>query len=759
MSVLKSYRLLGLNLRDNRTSAAEEVSCATAKNVYARDPGELATRPEIETFGAANPGAGSAVRHFATLGGNALGCRADGDLIRLADGTSCIPPVGTGPGSTVSPPRAAALGAHSSVVAADSLLLRGDAGGVVVLDGAAGGADAVTLRPGGLPRPGLPRALVGGAGNAWLAAGGRVAYRAVLGLNTANGRILLSSPSDRVEAHNTSGSPQCTTLIMYLPPGLRPELTYFIQLYRSEASTTGPASDEMGQVWEATIAPGEILLGQATLVDVVEDGLRGTPLYSNERQEGGLEVNDSPPSASHLAAFADCAFYLGASRPATAAHEILAGLAVGEEVGIGLDGPGGARTATFTAVAAGFVVDPLTQFAVETSGSVTQNAQATAQNLVRAINQNGYANQDLFASFSSAGGLGGTIALYPVARANAVSTSTSAPATANKFSPQWGSPDAQDGTRRPGRLYFSKPGLPEAVPPINYLDTHDSGTTLGGAAVGNSLFVLRSDGIWRVTGAGPESFQVEPFETSYSLAGSGCFTVLGESLFCLSSAGVLMGGESGFRLISGQVEPLLVGPTDTWMAADQVRQLLLFGFKATGVDRRILVYALRTGQWTTWELAMQLGAGRPDGASLLLSTEDGNVHQLRSKDLAPLGSDTLRTNAGGTVVSTIAISVEPLPMDLGDALLQKHFQEVGFALEETPGTSPNAVNIAFSRDGVAEFSQFVPIQGYATGVARTPVPRNFRRAGVLRVRLDTHGIRSVRGLRLRFAGTSEKTNR
>lgn len=821
MPIQKSYRLLGLNLRDNRTSSVEEVSCAQAENVYARDAGELTTRPPLRAaVDDTTPrmgGSQQALVNYASV----TYAVVDGRLVDVGTANDVINYMNVPPLSEALPPT---LDSTASFAEAGGSLLMRTSRGVWALD-----STSSKIRPAGLPRP--PRPFTSAVDPVstwaglpvWLPPGGRAAYRTVLGLNTPNGRIVLSAPSDRVEVVNTSLTETRLTVVrLYLPAELHSENTYFIQIYRSATSTTGPADDEMSQVGEVVLTLDNITQGWTDFADIAHDLMRGVPLYSNERQEGGLEVNDEPPPCLHLATFADCAFYLGISRNRMASYEMLANLSNGDTVTVTATGPGGfSRADTYTARSSLVDVSTNTDFYIFSDGTATENAQRTLADLAECINLQGHLYKHTFASVSTQGGVGGTLALRPVGKATNLTVTGSAGAKP-RFSPQLGDTAAYYQETKPGRIYFSKPGLHEAVPPINYLDTHDAGSFLGAGVVGGSLFVLRTDGVWRLTGTGPENFEVSPFESGYVLTGSGTFAVLGERMFCASTSGILMGGESGFRLISDPVEPLRAYGTPGWMVADHSRQLLLHSFFSPALGRRlVLVYSLRTGRWTTWAVESQratttpqglvffsgigcavhplastyeesalapdsVGVDRTAGRALSLSAAGASINL--EAEVAPLPGDTLYNastdSAVGTVLTVvgatvtvspalgataagdnlvfsrpIAVTVEPLPLDGGDALSQKHFQEVGFALDESE-SGPTSASISFARDAVSPLSQTVPVRSYASGTIRTPVPRNYRRSSLLRAALRASGHLTVRGVRVRTGGEdSERTNR
>ena len=98
--------------------------------------------------------------------------------------------------------------------------------------------------------------------------------------------------------------------------------------------------------------------------------------------------------------------------------------------------------------------------------------------------------------------------------------------TANTFSIEATVTSAGDGTYAltdvasdndvvPNRIMFSKFQQPEAVPILNFIDVGPKDKEIKRIlALRESLFILKEDGIWRLTGTTSADFTVAPFDSS-----------------------------------------------------------------------------------------------------------------------------------------------------------------------------------------------------------------------------------------------------
>lgn len=176
------------------------------------------------------------------------------------------------------------------------------------------GAIPIITPAGGFRSPDVSLALDLSAPNGFLPAGYTVAYRVLWGTTDANNNLILGYPSNNVQITNTSNTTSYgVVLTIEVPPALINApfaKNYFYQIYRSPASATSPASDELNQVYEAPYDGTSIII--TPIHDNTPESVRntGTPLYSNQNSgEGASQINQPPPFCQDMTLYKNFAFY------------------------------------------------------------------------------------------------------------------------------------------------------------------------------------------------------------------------------------------------------------------------------------------------------------------------------------------------------------------------------------------------------------------------------------------------------------------
>lgn len=184
-------------------------------------------------------------------------------------------------------------------------------------------------------------------------------------------------------------------------------------------------------------------------------------------------------------------------------------------------------------------------------------------------------------------------------------------------------------TSRPGRLFWSKPGEPEAVPTINFVDVGNvNEPILALVPLDDALLVFKTDGIFRVTGSAPSSWVVDDIRRGTRLLAPDCVAVLDGVAYAWTDRGVLAvteGGASSVPISAPVAEALRApqqllprGSTDPargfWMAAHSRLGLVLLSLATTAASAdpetedivggsEIYVWARATGAWSRWTRA------------------------------------------------------------------------------------------------------------------------------------------------------------
>lgn len=174
-----------------------------------------------------------------------------------------------------------------------------------------------------------------------------------------------------------------------------------------------------------------------------------------------------------------------------------------------------------------------------------------------------------------------------------------------------------DPDEKANRLYWSALDEPEAVPLLNFVDIGtQAAPILALAPLTDALLVFKQDGVFRVTGSGPSSWNVECLDQELRILRPECVAVTGDKAYCWATQGffsVTAQGATSLSATALDVElrsasqyPLAsTSCHGAWVAAWRARQMVLFGVPlATDATNtgRIYCYSLVTGFFSEWPL-------------------------------------------------------------------------------------------------------------------------------------------------------------
>lgn len=172
----------------------------------------------------------------------------------------------------------------------------------------------------------------------------------------------------------------------------------------------------------------------------------------------------------------------------------------------------------------------------------------------------------------------------------------------------------------PGRLQWSKAQLPEAVPPVNFTDVGDALEPIYRIIVArDALWILKRDGIWRLTGSGPDAgWRVDPVSSARLLTPRACAS-LGDDVAVWLDTGVHVIGtgmtpidapmvsetlSDVARLIRAEATPY----AGAFVRCNKLEGEVYVAVPASGTAQTcaaIYVYNANTGAWTTWAAPTQ----------------------------------------------------------------------------------------------------------------------------------------------------------
>lgn len=575
-----------------------------------------------------------------------------------------------------------------------------------------------------------PAAVLTGTGG-FLADGQCVAYRAVFG-RMLDGKLQLGAPSSRVTVANaaqtsgySAGVARNVVARVLLPKANNTASTalttdYFVQLYRSGQVANGQTpSDEMQLVFEAYLTAGNISAGYVDVTDKQPDALRGGYLYTNPNtgeegvRVGILNANEPPPNAGDIAWWRDC-LWLAASRRrrgrCRATLQILGtgtgGLTAGDTLSI--------MGTTYTAIAPG--TPAAQQFVVETAYTASVNIERTATNLVAAINKYS-GNTQCYAYYISGAAPDAPGKVLVETRLDApsgnigISYTGSSP---NAFAPSLSATLTATTALAGNQLWFSKPGQPEAVPSVNFLEVGPAGSNiLRILPLDRQLYVLSDSGVYRVLGTDFTNFTVDPVDLTCICAAPSSAVTLDGSLYFLTSQGAVQVTEGAVSYISGDIDSDLRALLQALLynPANGYNLLSIYAFAvAHQLDHRVMfwlpedtgsyqcnfayVWDTRARAWTKWyrnegkdEEGFTCGTysqSGPTAVGLTMGEQNnavaGDCHcyvERRTLTAADYQDDV--TLPDGTL-QTVGIKryAKWAYQDAGDASVGKHWREVQF---------------------------------------------------------------------------------
>jgi hypothetical protein len=559
--------------------------------------------------------------------------------------------------------------------------------GIMVLDSIAGPVYST----------GMPKGLDGVASttgaSGFMTNNTQVAYRIVWGTKDANNNLYLGSPSQRIIAANTSGGTRDVSITFTIPSGIT--VDDFFQVYRSKesASSTDEPNDELQLVYEANPTAGEITAKSVTFTDSASTSLMGASLYTNSSQEGISEANDIPPVAKDIALFKGYTFFASVRTKHKLYISLLAvsgtGLVVNDTITIDGD--------VYTAKAAENIASA--EFKVSTAGSAAQNIEDTAKSLVKVINQY-TSNTGIYAYYESGyQDLPGQILLEKRVIDEVSFSVTVSRAVA------WDIDDGEsDNEVFINGLMWGKNQQPEHVPSSHLEFVGSKNFEIRRIlALRDSLFILKDDGVFRLTGSGG-SWSIDPLDTSTKIIAPDSAVVVNNQIFCLSDQGIVAISDIGVEIKSRPIENQLTDLSSVnytnlktksfGVGYETDRKYLLFTINSVDdtYANQAFVYNTITDRWASWEKPCTHGFVRPSVDKLYLSRGD-NEHVLEErKSFTYLDyADEELTGYNILSFSTTDIVIDSLTdIEVGDVLYQSETQ---FAIIEEIDVNTNTLTV------------------------------------------------------------------
>lgn len=241
---------------------------------------------------------------------------------------------------------------------------------------------------------------------------------------------------------------------------------------------------------------------------------------------------------------------------------------------------------------------------------------------------------------------------------------------------------------RPNRLYFSKNQQPEAVPLVNYLDVGPKDREIKRIlGLRDSLFILKEDGIYRLSGEDASNFLVTSFDFSAQVLAPDTAVILNNQIYALSTQGVIVITDTGVSVISRPIENQILRiiregsnykTASFGVAYESDRSYLLFTTTALSdtVATQVFRYNTFTNTWTKWDISKTCGLVNFRDDKLYLGAADVNAIEQERKSLTRTDHADrdfpVQIQLGG--IGTTAIRLNSLSnVTVGDTLIQRQY--------------------------------------------------------------------------------------
>lgn len=496
------------------------------------------------------------------------------------------------------------------------------------------GAGVLVVENGAASEAGIPQALdvtIGDATGTLLAVGESVRYRVVYG-DGAN----WGAPSGPAMVNTSTAGGAVDPVVTFLvDPALqdwwRPELR--VRIYRSEIAASGVVpSDELYLVYEGPLPDVNPTFGIRQYRDVTPDAFLGPPLYVNAETGDGLGAagaNLPPPlQCSDVASWESRAWYAAHADNEPWLVQLVGvdGLSDGDIIRLESFDSSGASAGSIELVArATFTPNP-EEFQVYKDGTPAQNVRTTAANLARSLCSAG-GSPVLAWYVSGENDAPGMLALRltpgavaaGIVRVALVVPEATADTVPGMFSPRLpytSTPSANDAQvllddSKPGRVRWSKPGQPEAVPALNEIIVGDAQEPIVGmVALRDGIVVAKTDGLYLIYGSGG-MYGVQMIDASVRMSrdarrgGRGTVQELNNEVYLhASDQRVYACSAAGARAVDADVQDLLRHRESLFAATDErdgLYCLYLSDESRIGVSMTdVAVYAESARAWTRW---------------------------------------------------------------------------------------------------------------------------------------------------------------
>lgn len=591
----------------------------------------------------------------------------------------------------------------------------------------------------------------------WFTNNKQVGYRIVFVKIDANQSEILGEPTPRLVLTNTSGSTKSVLLTASVPPGM--VTGDWFEVHRTDLSAdqnTDPGA-EMFKLQRVQLTGSDISNRLITFSDAFDPINLGDPLYTNPSEETIDQRNTIPPYAADLAFYKGFTFFLNTRRRHSIKLQLLDETKITNGQGLTITQGQSAKTI----VAGASELIGANQFYNDASQPTSaQNRASIAQSMCRVLNRDTGSSPFVVARYvSQPDDPPGIIEIQSRSfDPQPIYLSASSSQFGSGFSPTLPTIPStvfSDNEMKSNRLYFSKLDQPDAVPPDNWEQVGEEdrqGVRI--LALQDSLIVLMSQGIWRLTGDDENSFILKPLDPTIRVLAKDAAVLIDNSIYCLSDQGIVRISENGIAVMSWTTEtelkkifsfPSYATITHAQGYASDRKYILWAQENPTDTVAKIAwVYNHFTQKWTTWRKTASAGhILKTEDKLYLAHGDDRYVLKERKSYLTSLDDFmdedipvTITAIGTGTYLgssvttATISYSYAGMPMAKGFWLSQSGSGQASLAVasidngggsftltlqEAVPGLTLGAATVSLP---IVSLVRFKPETGGNAGVAK-----------------------------------------
>lgn len=236
-------------------------------------------------------------------------------------------------------------------------------------------------------------------------------------------------------------------------------------------------------------------------------------------------------------------------------------------------------------------------------------------------------------------------------------------------------------------IYFSKFQEPEAVPIVNNIPVGpQDDAILRILPLRESLFILKEDGIYRLTGE-VGNFIVDAFDISIRIVAADSAVVLNNQIYALSDDGIVRISDTGVEVISRPIEDQLVKLTSSAYnfrystfgvsySTERAYHMWIVSNPSDTVATQCFRYNTFTNNWTVWPIAKTCGVVNPGDDKLYLGASDDNFIEQERKNFSrtDYADRDFALELGDNATGNLTLQLSSIAnADVGDAIVQDQY--------------------------------------------------------------------------------------